>query len=58
MSDANQRPDAAADHKPQDQTGEDKGAIKRPQRTSHNTQVTDTSRGSEPDTRGSSGTRT
>lgn len=57
MSDAKQRPDAAPDQKPQNQTGEDKGPIKGPQRTGHNTRVKDTARGSEPDTRGASGNR-
>ena len=46
MSDAKQRPDATKDQKPQNQIGEDQGAIKGPQRTSHNTQVVDTARGS------------
>lgn len=57
MSDAKQRPDATPDQKPQNQTGEDKGPIKGPQRTSHNTQVTDTARGSEVETRNSSNHR-
>lgn len=46
MSDAKQRPDATPDQKPQNQVGEDQGAIKGPQRTSHNTQVDDVPRGS------------
>jgi hypothetical protein len=53
MSDAKQRPDT----NPKEQSGEDKGPIKGPQRTDHNTQVTDTPRGSEPETRGTSGPR-
>ena len=57
MSDAKQRPDATPDQKPQNQTGEDQGSIKGPQRTSHNTRVTDTARGSEPETRNSSNNR-
>lgn len=51
MSDAKQRPDATPDRKPQNQTGEDKGSIKGPQRTDHNTQVDDTARGSAGDRR-------
>ena len=57
MSDAKQRPDATPDQNPQNQKGADQGAIKGPQRTSHNTQVTDTPRGSEPETRNSSNNR-
>ena len=53
MSDIKQRPDAT----PKEQSGEDKGPIKGPQRTGNVTQETDTSRGSEPATRGSSGNR-
>ena len=53
MSDAKQRPD----DKPQNQTGEDKGAIKRPQRTDRNTLVDDLPRGSEVETRNSSNQR-
>ena len=57
MSDAKQRPDAIPHSNPKDQVGEDKGPIKGPQRTGDNTQVTDTARGSEPETRGASGRR-
>ena len=57
MSDAKQRPDATPDQNPQNQVGEDQGAIKGPQRTSHNTEVVDRSRGSDPATRGSSNNR-
>ena len=53
MSDVKQRPDAA----PKDQSGEDKGPVKGPQRTDDVTQVDDTQRGSEPATRGASGHR-
>ncbi|GGD95922.1 hypothetical protein GCM10011515_14820 [Tsuneonella deserti] len=45
------------DMKPANQTGEDNGKIQRPQRTDQNTQVVDTARGSEPETRGTSGRR-
>lgn len=51
MSDAKQRPDATPNQDPQNQTGEDQGAIKGPQRTGHNTQVDDTARGSAGDRR-------
>ena len=57
MSDAKQRPDATPDESPKNQTGEDKGPIKGPQRTDHNTQVTDTARGSEVETRSASSNR-
>lgn len=53
MSDVKQRPDAT----PKEQSGEDRGPIKGPQRTDGVTQVTDTQRGSEPATRGASGNR-
>jgi len=53
MSDAKQRPDAD----PKQQSSEDKGPIKGPQRTGDNTSVDDTPRGSEPETRGNSGPR-
>ena len=53
MSDAKQRPDAV----PQNQVDEEKGRIKKPQRTDDNTQVVDTSRGSETATRSASGHR-
>lgn len=51
MSDAKQRPDATADHKPQKQTGEDKGSIKSPQVTDHEMQRKDLPRGSEVENR-------
>ncbi len=57
MSDAKQRPDATPDANPKNQVGEDKGPIKGPQRTDANTPVTDTPRGSEVETRSSSGRR-
>jgi len=57
MADAKQRPDTTPDMNPAHQTGEDKGPIKGPQRTDHNTQVTDTPRGSEVETRNSSNRR-
>ena len=58
MSDAKHRPDAMPhSNTPKDQVGEDKGPIKGPQRTGDNTQVTDTPRGSEVETRGASGRR-
>lgn len=57
MSDAKERPDAVPHASPKDQAGEDKGPIKGPQRTGDNTQVTDTPRGSEVETRNSSGNR-
>lgn len=53
MSDVKQRPDAA----PKEQSGEDKGPVKGPQRTDDVSQVKDTQRGSEPATRGASGHR-
>ncbi len=53
MSDLKQRPDAT----PKEQSGEEKGPIKGPQRTGDNTKVTDTQRGSGPATRGASGDR-
>lgn len=57
MSDAKQRPGATPDQNPQNQIGEDQGPIKGPQRTDHNTKVTDTPRGSEVETRNSSNHR-
>ena len=57
MSDAKQRPDTAPHTNPKNQVGEDKGPIKGPQRTDDNTQVTDTARGSEVETRNASGRR-
>ena len=57
MSDAKQRPDAIPHSNPKNQVGEDKGPIKGPQRTGDNTPVTDTPRGSEVETRNSSGGR-
>jgi hypothetical protein len=57
MSDAKQRPDAMPHGNPKNQVGEDKGSIKGPQRTGDNTSVTDTPRGSEVETRNSSGGR-
>lgn len=53
MSDVKQRPDAA----PKEQSGEDNGPVKGPQRTDNTTDVVDTARGSEPSTRGASGHR-
>ncbi|ANY19884.1 hypothetical protein A6F68_01367 [Tsuneonella dongtanensis] len=53
MSDLKQRPDAA----PKEQSGEEKGPIKGPQRTDDVTQVKDTARGSGPATRAASGHR-
>ena len=57
MSDAKQRPDAIPHTNPRSQVGEDKGPIKGPQRTGDNTPVIDTPRGSEVETRNSSGRR-
>ena len=58
MSDPNQRPDAEADHKPQNQTGEEHGKVKGRQRGEDDFKGhSDTPRGSENDTRGSSGPR-
>jgi hypothetical protein len=42
------------DMKPANQTGEEKGTIKGPQRTDRNTQTTDTPQGSEVETRSAS----
>jgi hypothetical protein len=53
MSDVKQRPDAA----PKEQSGEDKGPVKGPQRTDDTTNVVDTARGSETATRNASGHR-
>ncbi|MGN3973977.1 hypothetical protein [Tsuneonella sp. SYSU-LHT278] len=53
MSDIKQRPDAA----PKEQSGEENGPIKGPQRTGDVTQVKDTARGSGPATRNASGNR-
>lgn len=53
MSDLKQRPDAA----PKEQSGEEKGPVKGPQRTGDNTKVVDTARGSETATRNASGNR-
>jgi hypothetical protein len=53
MSDVKQRPDAA----PKEQSGEDNGPVKGPQRTDNTSDVVDTARGSEPATRGASGHR-
>ena len=53
MSDAKQRPEAD----PHNQAGEEKGQIKKPQRTDDNTQVVETARGSETVTRSASGHR-
>ncbi|QSB43699.1 hypothetical protein IDJ81_09990 [Tsuneonella flava] len=57
MSDAKQHPKAAPSQKPQNQVGENHGAINGPQRTGHNTRTTDTPRGSEVETRNSSNRR-
>ena len=51
MSDAKQRPDTIKQDSPKDQVGADKGAIKGPQRTDHNTQKTDLARGAQGDVR-------
>jgi hypothetical protein len=57
MSDAGHRPDATPDQSPRNQTGADKGPIKGPQRAGRNTQVTDTARGSEVESRNASNNR-
>ncbi len=54
MSDAKQRPDTIKHDSPKDQVGADKGAIKGPQRTNHNTKKTDLARGAQGDVRRSS----
>lgn len=57
MTDANKRPNTTPDQRPEKQTGTNHGSIKGPQRTGHNTKVTDTQRGSEVETRNSSNNR-
>lgn len=57
MTDAKHRPDAEADHKPQNQTGEEKGSIKSPQVTDQEMQRKDLARGSEVENRKRSGNR-
>ena len=51
MSDAKQRPDAAPNPHPQNQTDENKGNIKGPQVTDHNIETTDLPAGAEGSTR-------
>lgn len=58
MADAKQNPAATPDKKPQNQTGENQGSIKGPQVDEHNSpERWDTSRGSGPAERGTSGKR-
>lgn len=57
MSDTKQRPGAEADHKPQNQTGEEHGNVKGQQVTDRMMREKDLARGSEPDTAGASHNR-
>ncbi|MXP40988.1 hypothetical protein GRI75_04935 [Altererythrobacter soli] len=58
MADGKQNPDPTADQKPQNQTDEDQGSIKGTQVDEHNApERWDTSRGSGPAQRGTSGNR-
>jgi len=57
MRNDNQNAESPEDMKPSHQTGEDKGVIKGQQREGNRSPETDTPRGSEPETRGTSGRR-
>ena len=57
MRSDNQDAESRQDMKPSHQTGEDKGVTKGQQREGNRSPVTDTPRGSEPETRGASGRR-
>ena len=57
MSDAKQRPDAEADHRPQNQTGEEHGTVQGQQLTDRTMREKDLARGSESDTAGASHNR-
>lgn len=58
MADSNQHPTGEQDHKPRNQTGEEHGSVKKPQRGEDDFRgKSDTPRGSEPEIRGSSGPR-
>jgi hypothetical protein len=57
MRNDNQNAESPEAMKPSHQTGEENGVIKGQQREGNRSPVTDTPRGSEPETRGTSGRR-